>query len=147
MRRKLRTALTLSWGDWWNLFQAWGLLLAVDLSLHLLPFSRLQELVALGRKVGQPQATATSATIKRLCRLVGMAGRYHLYPMSCLRQSLALQWLLGRCGIVADLRFGVRKEVDGLDAHAWLEYEGQPIGEPQATAVHFTPLVAREIGR
>jgi len=143
MRRKLRTALTLSWPDWYILGQAWFLLLAVDLSLRLLSFSRLQELVALGRKVGQPQATATSATIKRLRRLVDIAGRYHLYPMSCLRQSLALQWLLSRCGIIAELRFGVRKEADGLDAHAWLEYAGQPIGEPEGVAARFVPLVAQ----
>lgn len=148
MRRKLRTALTLSWRDWWNLFQAWLLLLAVDLSLRLLPFQRVQGLLVLGRKdVGNLQTDEAQATMQRLRRLVSMAGRHHLYPMSCLRQSLALQWLLGRRGIVADLRFGVRKEVDGLDAHAWLEYAGQPIGEPQATAVHFTPLVAREAGR
>jgi hypothetical protein len=147
MKRKLRTALTLSWPDWCILGQAWLLLLAVDLGLRLLPFARVQELVRLGRKAGQPQAAAASATIQRLRQLVGIAGRHHLYPISCLRQSLVLQWLLGRRGVIADLRFGVRKEVDGLDAHAWLEYEDQPIGEPQATAVHFTPLVAREAGR
>jgi hypothetical protein len=144
MKRKLRTALTLSWRDWWNLFQAWVLLLAVDLSLRLLPFRTVQRLVLLGRRdVGNLQTGEAQATMQRLRRLVGMAGRYHLYPMSCLRQTLALQWLLGRCGIIADLRFGVRKEVDGLDAHAWLEYEGQPIGEPEGVAARFVPLVAQ----
>jgi hypothetical protein len=101
MKRKLRTALALSWRDWWHLFQAWLLLLAVDLGLRLLSFARVQELVRLGRKAGQPQAGAAAATIQRLRRLVGIAGRHHLYPMSCLRQSLALQWLLGRRGIIA----------------------------------------------
>jgi hypothetical protein len=144
MKRKLRTALTFSWGDWYILGQAWLLLLAVDLGLRLLPFARVQELVRLGRKAGQPQVAAASATIQCLRQLVGMAGRHHLYPMSCLRQALALQWLLGRRGIIADLCFGVRKEADGLDAHAWLEYEGQPVGEPESVAARFVPLVAQE---
>jgi hypothetical protein len=142
MKRKLRTALTLSWRDWCILGQAWLLLLAVDLGLRLLPFARVQELVTLGRKAGQPQAAAASATIQRLRQLVGMAGRHHLYPMSCLRQSLALQWLLGRRGIMVDLRIGVQKQTDGLAAHAWLEYHGQAIGEAPGVVTHYAPLAA-----
>ena len=148
MRRKLRTALTLSWGGWWILSQAWVLLLAVDLGLRALPFRRVQELMALGRKDARDfQAGGASVTIQRLERLVGVAGRNHLYPMGCLRRSLVLQWLLGRRGIMADLRIGVRKETGELNAHAWLEHAGQPIGEPQAIAVHYAPLAAQEVGR
>lgn len=43
---------------------------------------------------------------------------------SCLPQSLVLQWLLQRSGIVSELRLGVRKTAGILDAHAWVEYHG-----------------------
>jgi hypothetical protein len=147
IRCKIRTALTLSWSDWWILAQAWVLLLAVDLGLRALPFRRVQELLTLGRKDADDlQAGGALATVQRLGWLVGVAGRNHLYPMGCLRRSLVLQWLLGRRGIITDLQIGVRKEVDELNAHAWLEYEGQPLGEPQAIAVHYAPLAAQEAG-
>jgi len=147
MRRKFHSALTLTWGDWWILAQAWVLLLVVDLGLRLLPFRWVQGLLALGRKDARDiQADGASVMIQCLEWLVGVAGRNHLYPMGCLRQSLVLQWLLGRRGIITDLQIGVRKGVDELNAHAWLEYEGQPLGEPQAIVVHYTPLVTQEAG-
>ncbi len=148
MRHKLRTALTLSWGDWWILWQAWLLLLAIDLGLRLLPFRRVQELLALGRKAPDTfQVGEASATIQCLGWLVGVAGHNHLSRMGCLRQSLVLQWLLGRRGIITDLQIGVRKEAGDLNAHAWLEFENQPIGEPQSIAACFAPLVVQEAGR
>ena len=142
----MRTALGLSWGDRWILAQVWVLLLAVDLGLRTLPFRRVQRLLGLGRRDGAPaEAKETSDTIRHLGKLVGMAGRHHLYPMRCLRQSLVLQWLLAQRGIITELQIGVRKEVDGLSAHAWLEHGGQPIDEPQTIENHFAPLAARSV--
>ena len=143
MRRKLRAARRFTRRDWWLFFQAWVLLLVFDLGLQVLPFRRIRELVARGRKgAGQLEADQAAATIRYLQWLVGVAGRNHLHRVRCLPRALVLQWLLGRRGIGADLRIGVRKEADGLDAHAWLEYGGQPIGEPQAVSAQFAPLLA-----
>ena len=55
------------------------------------------------------------------------------YMGACLSQSLVLQWLLWRQGILTDLRIGVHKR-DGFHAHAWVEYDGYPLGE--GAAVH-----------
>ena len=148
MRRKLRTLLGLSWPDVGSLLRAWLLLLAVDLGLWLLPFRRVQELVAQGHKdAGTPEGGSAWPAIERLQRLVGMAGRNHLYSMRCLQRSLVLQWLLGRRGIVGELRIGVQKEGGGIAAHAWLEYEGQPIGEIESIEGRFAPLVAPDVRR
>jgi hypothetical protein len=141
MMRKLRTARTFSFHDWWILFQAWGLLLAVDLGLRVLPFRRIQGFVERGGGNSRPEA-AVAETIRHYGRFVHIAARHHLYPMLCLRRSLVLQWLLGRQGIRTDLRFGVQKEMDDFSAHAWLEYEGQPVGEPQNIETRFLPLAA-----
>jgi hypothetical protein len=62
--------------------------------------------------------------------------------MTCLRRSLALQWLLRRRGIDTELRFGVRRVAGdpGLEAHAWLERHGHPVSEPEALTGQFTQL-------
>ncbi len=144
MKRKLHTALAFSWSDGWILFQAWTLLLAVDLSLRVLPFQPIQEFVARARRnTANLRAGEAAAMIRRLQRLVGVAGRHHLYPMRCLQRALVLQWLLGWRGIPTELRIGVQKEADGLRAHAWLEHASRPIGEPQSIAARFVPLAGQ----
>jgi hypothetical protein len=47
--------------------------------------------------------------------------------VECLEQSLALYALLRRCGVAAELKFGVQTMPFG--AHAWVEYGGEPINE------------------
>jgi hypothetical protein len=63
------------------------------------------------------QAKATS-------RIVRAAARHGLYGANCLQQSLCLWWLLRWQGIDSDLRIGVRKEAQKLEAHAWVELAG-----------------------
>ena len=145
---RLRAALALSWRDWWILLQAWLLLLAADLGLRVLPLQRIQRYVALASNDARSvSGSEASGVIERMRWLVGIAGRYHLHPMRCLQRALVLQWLLGRCGIGTELRIGVRRQEDGLRAHAWLEHAGQPIGEPQSIETRFAPLVACDAGR
>lgn len=128
--------------------EAWTLLLAVDLSLRLLPFYWVQKLAVRGRRVkGGLAPTVNTDAVQRLRLLVGTAARNHVYPMRCLPRSLVLQWLLGRRGIVANLRIGVRKEEGDLRAHAWLEHGGVIVGEPQAIPASFVPLAAGKESR
>jgi Transglutaminase-like superfamily len=61
--------------------------------------------------------------------------------MRCLPRALCLRWLLGRHGIRTDLRIGVARKEAGLDAHAWVEREGRPVGEGPDVADRFAPLV------
>ena len=48
---------------------------------------------------------------------------------TCLSRSLALRDLLSKKGVATEFRIGVEKDGDGVRAHAWLEYQGSPIGE------------------
>ncbi len=146
MRRKLQSLLRLSRHEKWILAQAWILLLTIDLGLRLLPFSMIQQRTARHRESQhRPSAEEDTAIIHQVQRLVDIAARHHLYPMSCLRRALALQWLLGRQGIVTELRIGVRKEDDTLLAHAWVEYAGQPVGEPDSAISNFASLGTQAI--
>jgi hypothetical protein len=56
---------------------------------------------------------------------------------------VALQALLLREGIESDVEIGVRRESDGLVAHAWVEIEGRPVGETVACLKELEKLEAR----
>ncbi len=126
------------------LAQAWFLLLVVDLGLRVLPFKRVQVFAAQAKQPDSaPKRNDTHKTIARLQRFVDIAARYHLYPMTCLRQALALQRLAGQRGIASELRIGVRKDGGALEAHAWVECDETPLGETERAANRFAPLVSK----
>ena len=121
--------------------EAWLALLFADLALRVAPIGRLQTGITSSdpRRVTSDSTTVWDA-INRTHQMVTTAARHHLYPMLCLRQALALQWLLERRGIATTLRIGVSKGVEDLQAHAWLEFSGRPIGQPEEIAARFSPL-------
>ena len=144
LNRKIRTALTLSRGDWGVLVKAWIWLLYIDLLLRSRPFPRVREFVANQPKVlPEPPPSQAWAIIRRYQRFVTLAARNHLYPMECLRQALTLKKMLVGQGVATELRFGVRKEAKHLLAHAWLEYEGQSIELTHGNE-HFETLTTLE---
>ncbi|MGE5154676.1 MAG: lasso peptide biosynthesis B2 protein [Bdellovibrio bacteriovorus] len=105
------------------------LLPLIGLGLRVLGFRRFRDLLArLAASVSGQAHTApdpeTHRKAQRLARLVAIAAHHGPYRVTCLRQSLALWWLLRRRGIPAELRIGVRKEAGELQAHAWVESEG-----------------------
>jgi hypothetical protein len=144
--RKIPKILALSWRDRGDLARAWSLLLVTDLGLRALPFHRLQKALSVNGKEGGGPVSAE--TIERLSQLVGIAARNHLCEMSCLRRSLVLQRMLSSLGIETNLQFGVnREDSNTINAHAWLEYEGQVIGESQRPSGRFASLVPQETHR
>ena len=83
-----------------------------------------------------------AAIIHRATRLVDMAARHHLYPMTCLRRALVLQRILAERGVSTQLQIGVRKIGEEIDAHAWLEYNKVKIDEVEREDSHFTTLIS-----
>lgn len=155
VKSKLRTARSFTASDWLLLARAWGWLLVIDLGLRLLPFKTLQRWLALTPRAPGPAAPGSAsedeaALILHVTRMVDRARRRHLYPMTCLRRSLALQRLLAGAGIAATLRFGVRSGGSGsgqFQAHAWLERAGRPISEPEALAERYVALAGNFSGK
>lgn len=137
MRAELQALRSLCWEERRSLALAWAYLLITDLALRVLPVPRVGALLRLlgGRSRREIPA-------ERLACLVGIAGRHHLRPMTCLPRSLSLQALLRRYGMEADLRIGVRWEAGELRAHAWIEQAGSPVGEPEDVEHRFQPLAA-----
>lgn len=140
IRRKLKTARGIPAADWGLLIRAWIELLKTDLLLRTRPFPELQQRVIRTLQKKQPENThADWGVISRYRRMVHCASRNHLYPMTCLRQALALQMLLAQAGIAAQLRIGARSADRQIWAHAWVEVDGRPVenqrGETQAFAI------------
>lgn len=119
-----------------TLARAWGYLLLAYVALRFLPVRRVEALLeSLARKRNREISSA------RLAKLVNVAARFHLRPMTCLPRSLALRALLRQHGVEADLLIGVRRENGMLRAHAWIEDAGQPVGEPADVRRRFQPLI------
>lgn len=128
-------------GEWRILASAWAALLLVDLGLRRRGFPRVRQWAMFRVRPGHPGAAAGSlAELERLHQLVAIAARHHLYPMLCLRRALVLQWLLAARGLASEVRLGVARGEAGLDAHAWVEWNGQILGEAAEVGVRYRPL-------
>lgn len=141
MRTKLKAWRSLPREDRGHLARAWAYLFVARATLPVLPLPRvgalLNRLPAGSPPAGEPLPAA------HLARLVDVAARNHVRPMTCLPRSLALQALLHRQGEEADLRIGVRREAGRILAHAWIEQAGDPVEEPASVGA-FAPLTLPE---
>jgi hypothetical protein len=70
--------------------------------------------------------------------MVNAADMYGLVHPSCLAKSLTLWWLLARQGISSHLRIGIRKENEKMEAHAWVERDGEALNEPDEHHHHYS---------
>lgn len=137
----LQRLLSLTPDDWLVLGEAWLVLLAADLGLRLLPYPRVDRLFSPWHRTAGPRdmPPGRDAAV-RSAWATKAAARRHLWQMRCLPQSLCLRWLLARRGLPAELRLGVVREEHGLVAHAWVELDGQPVGESEEGISRFAPL-------
>jgi hypothetical protein len=140
MLHKLQRASRLSLTHWLFFIEAWFWLLIFDISLRIRPFSELQIYAARLTPCPASSPEQTENLIGVLVEAVDCARNNHLYPMTCLRRSLTLQKILAQRGVVAELKIGVQKELDMLNAHAWVEYQGKPIGEPEKVMCQYMTL-------
>lgn len=126
-------------------------LVAVGAASVGLRFARIEALAALSRRLlrrGEDEPPAPGglprpADAEPLRWAVDAAG--NALGATCLPRSLALQWLLARRGVAADLCLGARKSGGPLPAHAWVEVSGEPLGAGPAdpadpTAPLFEPF-------
>jgi hypothetical protein len=75
-------------------------------------------------------------------QMVRGAGHHGIGHPNCLKESLAIWWLLARQGIASDLRLGVRKDGEKIEAHAWVECGGAPLNDTETKLPHFAAFDA-----
>jgi hypothetical protein len=119
------------------------LLPLISFSLRLRGFRKTQAslqkfLPSLNDALHAAARESTNLTV----RMVRAAVRHSVGHPTCLEESLALWWLLGRKRIAAELRIGVRKQGDKFEAHAWVEREGAALNEPEALHEHYAAFDA-----
>lgn len=123
------------------------LLPVISLSLKIRGFRATQE--SLRRFLAHPlqllrenpaRLLADAERTRLTVRMVNAAVHHAWRSSTCLEKSLALWWLLGRQGIASELRVGTRKVQDKFEAHAWVEYQGIAVNEPEQLHQHYAPF-------
>jgi Transglutaminase-like superfamily len=99
----------------------------------------------LQKRLESRNATALDAgsigeLVHKTCRMVRAAQRHGLTRSTCLEESLALWYLLGRQNISSRIRIGVRKQAGKFEAHAWVEYEGEALNQSEELHRHYAPF-------
>lgn len=123
-------------------FRAAVLLPFISLSLRWRGFGRtkaaLQKRLSSSHQSTQKQTPdGLNAFAVSAARMVQAAARRTLGGATCLEQSLALWWLLGRRGIASELRVGVRKDGEKFEAHAWVECCGVALTGAEGAHAHY----------
>lgn len=147
---KWRKFWALSREERWLLLEALVLLPAAKRALRLgalrhLPRSasnlRPSAAADFGPQAGHELAGAQMVEkAQRVASVVAAAARNGPFRASCLEQSIALLWLLGRRGIPARLRIGVRKQREELEAHAWVESGGVVLNDSADVSERYRPF-------
>jgi hypothetical protein len=95
-------------------------------------------------------ADSRLAFARALSRVAEKAERRGPRRPNCLERSLVLWWLLRRRGLPAELRIGARKRDAQLEAHAWVELEGQVLNDSEVVHKHYArfdgPIASAEGG-
>jgi len=110
----------------------------VRLALSLLPFARV---IALSERLSRPRQrrsrpVAPSIVARRVRRATRLVPR-----ATCLSQAITARLLLARGGRASQVRFGVMAPTGGsLDAHAWLECDGEVVIGDVPDRPRYTPF-------
>ena len=110
-------------------------------SLRLLGLGRTQALLV--RLAGRRQPLDVrpgDGAVRVRARAVASAACHGPFRSNCLQQSLLLWWLLRRVGIASELRIGVRTRGGRLEAHAWVEAQGQVLIDGVDVRERFAPF-------
>jgi hypothetical protein len=79
-------------------------------------------------------------SVKIVLKMESAVARNLLFRPNCLERSLALWWLLRGRSIVTEVRVGARKREQIFEAHAWVEYGGTVLNDPDETHLDFVPF-------
>jgi hypothetical protein len=78
---------------------------------------------------------------RRIAMAVNRAANFGVFRPKCLVKSRALRKMLDAEGIDgAEVRVGVRLTDGRFRAHAWVEYNGEVVGDDPAAVAKFVPM-------
>jgi hypothetical protein len=123
------------------------LLPVVSVAIRIVGLKRTWTWLEAGARRTRSDRAASRDDPAHVAWLVMAAARHGLVRASCLPISLTVQRLLREHGIETAVRLGVRK-IDGrLEAHAWVEKDGEPLSDDAqasgAYAAFEAPMASR----
>ena len=129
---KLGKLFQLSWCDLYLFFITFVLLGTIRLGLWLLPFHILLNILEKASQSNLPFLTPDlpnpSLFLHKIVWSVNTATRNMPGGAKCLARALTAKFLMTRYGHFSELCIGVTKKNQGkIEAHAWIEYQGQVI--------------------
>lgn len=143
--KRLHRFWRLKRGDRHLLIRTVVLLSLIRLGLRLLPFRVLLTLLS---GIHRPSSCFVSTDLRCVARCVwavNVSSRLMSGEVKCLARALTTKLLLNQFGIDTDLKLGVAKSTGGaLEAHAWVEYQGQVIMGHLNDLPRFIPLPSLE---
>jgi hypothetical protein len=124
---------------WLTTRMAWWVAVLSVLA-RILPLTQALRIVSTSVR---PGPGGEAADQKRFAMAIDglLAADFLVFKPSCWKRSVVLHRFLALSGVATTIRFGVRKETDGvLKGHAWLERDGKPILEtaPPNYSVTYT---------
>ena len=133
--RSWRAFRTLSRAERRILARAIILLPLTAAGLRVLGFQRVKGLLLSSLPTDPIRSDLAAA--RSVARIVIGAALWSPLPAHCLPRALVLCCLLTRQGLRAELRIGAGRPGGDFTAHAWVEHDGVPLAEPQATGPRF----------
>ena len=142
----------LSWSERWLFLQAFLMLPVVSLKLDLFGFNSIYNFMIRHSSkhfegITEPVRNNNNQMdkIRNTVNIVEKAVWRNIYPTNCLPRSMTLWWILRRQGVLTELCMGVRKQKDLLEAHAWVEYRGEPINDSHNVQKDFVNIEIRNL--
>jgi len=133
MSKRINQLMALSFEERRLLLVSIVLLPLTALALYIIGFKKTKVLMTKFIPLHAEHSKSGSVQLKiaeRVARMVTIAANHSFYSANCLKKALVIWWLLKREGITTELKIGVKKEADNLQAHAWVELNGTPLTDP-----------------
>lgn len=102
--------------------------------------SRQHQVVNGLTEAGHAQADSQIELANALHESVRLAARCQPGQPVCLAKSIVLVDMLHRQNVAAHLCIGVASQDQQFASHAWVEVEGQKIGEPESVSEQFVAM-------
>lgn len=96
------------------------------------------------RGVLAPRRGGAAADAVAVARIFSRVAARHPLNHHCMHRSLALQRVLARRGIAAELRIGLGRKPNLFPGHAWLEIDGVVVNDDPQVVSRYAPLTITE---
>lgn len=141
MLRASRQFLRLPSEHKWVVLRALIILPTTYAALKLFGLQPLLSFIRRFAKVDGSVRDCPPAQLRTYTHLFTAVARSCPFPMKCLGRSVALCWLLRVLGVDATVHIGVRKDEQGLDAHAWVQRGDFVINDAEDVAERYIRIV------